>query len=182
MTLETLASQGHGNYSANMAANIFNRIPEIRKQYIKECFSGYQNTDHRLELVANIHGIEFINDSKATNVNATWFALESMPRPVIWITGGIVNGTDFSDIRLLVASKVKAIICLGRNNQEFLNVFRDLEKPVAESGSMKEAVDLAYYAGRKGDIVLLSPACASFDMFLNYEERGSRFKEAVKQL
>jgi UDP-N-acetylmuramoylalanine--D-glutamate ligase len=182
MTLETLASQGNTTASGSMAANILSRIPEIRKNFIKEVFTHYENADHRLEYVANIHGIEFINDSKATNVNATWFALESMNRPVIWIGGGINNGSDFRPISNLVKSKVKSIICLGKNNAEFREIFGRLDRPYTEADTMAEAVELAYYAGKKGDIVLLSPGCASFEQFRNYEERGTQFKQAVKLL
>lgn len=182
MTLETLALQGQTIISGSMASNIGSRIGDIRKTFIKECFSDYQNIEHRLEYVANIHGIEFINDSKATNVNSTWYALESMLRPVIWIAGGVDTFNDFSFLKNPVSKKVKAIIFLGTENDKMYQDFKQFEKPITCTRDMAEAVELAYYAGIQGDIVLLSPACASFDLFKDFEERGNLFKQAVKNL
>ena len=182
MTLETLALQGNSIIRGSMAANIGLRVRESRKDLLKECFSDFQNTEHRLETIANIHGIEFVNDSKATNINASWFALESMWKPVIWITGGMNPGNDYKGLHLLVKQKVKAIICLCNDPEKILAGFADLEKPFATTQSMTEAVEMAYLAGSKGDVVLFSPACPSFDLFKDYEERGKIFKQAVKNL
>jgi UDP-N-acetylmuramoylalanine--D-glutamate ligase len=138
--------------------------------------------EHRLEHVLKIHGINFINDSKATNVNSTWYALESMPDNVIWIAGGMDKGNDYNSLRDLVRAKVKAIICLGVDNAKIHDAFKDLVATIVDTKSADEAVQTAYYLGKKGDTVLLSPACASFDLFENYEERGNLFKKAVREL
>ncbi len=182
MTLETLALQGNSTIRGSMAATIGLRVREIRKDLMKECFSDFHNTEHRMETIANIHGIEFVNDSKATNFNATWFALETMWKPVIWITGGMDPVNEYRGLRPLVKQKVKAIICLSKDADKIRETFADLEKPFADAGSMAEAVELAYLAGRKGDVVLFSPACPSFDLFKDFEERGRMFKQAVKNL
>jgi UDP-N-acetylmuramoylalanine--D-glutamate ligase len=182
MTIETLALQGNPNIYGSMAANIGPRIHEIRNDFIKHCFSDFQGIEHRLEHVANVHGIEFINDSKATNVNSTWFALESINKPVIWITGGIDKGNDYNALLPLVRKKVKAIICLGADNFQVQSFFAELNIPMTDTASMQEAVELAYFAGQIGDVVLLSPACPSFDLFQDYEDRGDRFKEMVRNL
>jgi UDP-N-acetylmuramoylalanine--D-glutamate ligase len=182
MTLETLAIQGNHIPQVSMAAAIGTRINEIRKNLIKECFSDFQNMEHRLETVANVHGITFINDSKATNVNSTWFALETINKPIIWIAGGLDNGNDYDLLQGIVRKKVKALICLGIDNLQLISAFKGFEFPVTTTQSMTEAVDLAYVAGIKGDTVLLSPACASFDLFYDYEERGNAFKQAVRNL
>jgi UDP-N-acetylmuramoylalanine--D-glutamate ligase len=182
MTLETLSLQGHSSFSGSMVSNIPSRVHEIRKESIKECFSDFLNIEHRLEHIANVHGIEFINDSKATNVNITWFALECMTRPVIWIAGGAETGNDYSILMNLIRKKVKAIIYLGADNRSISKVFESLEIPHAETTNMQEAVELAYYAGKIGDVILFSPSCASFDLFENYEERGNQFKQAVRSL
>jgi len=182
MTLEKLASQGHHSTQGSMAAGIGIRISEIRKDFIKESFSDFQDSEHRLERIANVHGIEFINDSKATNVNSTWFALESMTKPVIWIAGGVDTGNDFSILSGLIRKRVKAIICVGLDNDNLISAIRKTEVPYLTTYSMTEAVELAYLAGIKGDVVLLSPACASFDLFLDYEDRGNAFKKAVRNL
>ena len=165
-----------------MAAGIGPRIREIRKDSIKESFSDFQDIRHRLEKVANVHGIEFINDSRATNVNSTWFALETMTKPVIWIAGGVDTGNDFSSLRGSIRKCVKAAICLGTANDTLISVIRDINVPYLETQSMAEAVELAYLAGTKGDVVLLSPACASFDLFLDFEDRGNAFMKAVRNL
>jgi UDP-N-acetylmuramoylalanine--D-glutamate ligase len=182
MTLEKLASQGHLSAQGSMAAGIVTRIREIRKNFIKESFSDFQDAEHRLEKIANVHGIEFINDSKATNVNSTWFALESMTKPVIWIAGGVDTGNDFSTLCGLMRKSVKAIICLGVDNENLISAIQRTDVPFLTTQSMTEAVELAYLAGTKGDVVLLSPACASFDLFLDYEDRGNAFKKAVRNL
>jgi UDP-N-acetylmuramoylalanine--D-glutamate ligase len=182
MTLENLALQGKHNLCNSMAAGIVGRLFEIRKDVIKESLSDFQGVEHRLELVARVHGIEFINDSKATNVNATWYALESMTKPVIWIVGGIDKGNDYSSLKPLVKSKVKAIVCLGLNNERVHKEFGKDVPLIADAASAAEAVEAAYNMGRSGDTVLLSPACASFDLFENYEDRGLKFKKAVFDL
>jgi UDP-N-acetylmuramoylalanine--D-glutamate ligase len=182
MTLEILASQGHQVVQSSMAAGIVPRISEIRKDYIKESFSDFRDMEHRLEKVANVHGIEFINDSRATNVNSAWFALESMTRPVIWIAGGADTGNDFTMLTGLIRKCVKAVICLGMDNDALISAISETHVPWLTTQSMDEAVELAYLAGTKGDVVLLSPACASFDLFMDYKDRGNAFKNAVKSL
>jgi len=182
MTLEALAKQGQTTVYNSLVASIGPRIREIRKEYIKESFYGFQQVEHRLELVAVIHGIEFINDSKSTNINGTWFAMESSSRPVIWIVGGIDSGNDYSVLRHLVRSNVKGIICLGLDNSRIHAAFDDLDIPMSDVANMEEAVQAAYYMGDTGDVVLLSPACASFDLFENFEERGKAFRKSVKNL
>jgi UDP-N-acetylmuramoylalanine--D-glutamate ligase len=182
MTLEILASQGHHSLQGSMAAGIGTRISEIRKDFIKESFSDFLDIEHRLEKISNVHGIEFINDSKATNVNSTWFALESMVKPVIWIAGGVDTGNDFSILCGLIRKCVKAIIFLGTDNDNLISAIQETDVPYLSAQSMTEAVELAYLAGTKGDAVLLSPACASFDLFLDYEDRGNAFKQAVRNL
>lgn len=182
MTLETLARQGNQIGQSSMAAAISPRVHEIRKNLIKESFSDFHRLEHRLETVANVHGITFINDSRATNINSAWYALETISKPIIWIAGGLDSGSDFSILRSLVNRKVKALICLGIDNHHLIEAFRGLEIPITSTQSIDEAVDLAYVAGAKGDTVLMSPGCASFDLFSDYEERGNAFKRAVKSL
>ncbi len=182
MTLEELALQGKHNIYNSMAAGISARLLDIRKDTIKQCLSDFQNVEHRLEYVATIHGIEFINDSKATNINSTWYALESMDRPVIWIAGGIDKGNDYNILRSLVRKKVKAIVCLGVENKKIYNAFADDVETIVETISASDAVKTAFNFAEKNEIVLLSPACASFDLFNNYEDRGKKFKKAVNEL
>jgi UDP-N-acetylmuramoylalanine--D-glutamate ligase len=182
MFLEELALQGKHNQYNSMAAGIAARVVEIRKEVIKESMSDFQNVEHRLEYVARVHGIEFINDSKATNVNSTWYALESMQNPVVWIVGGVDKGNDYSSLKDLVKTRVKAIVCLGTDNKKIIKAFKDMIPGIVETKSAKEAVAAAYKLGRKGDTVLLSPCCASFDLFENYEDRGEQFKKAVRAL
>lgn len=182
MTLEELALQGKHNTYNSMAGGIASKLLEIRKETIKNCLSDFQNVEHRLEHVGKIHGVNFINDSKATNVNATWFALESMTNPVIWIVGGIDKGNDYSEIKDLVADEVKGIVCLGVDNEKILNTFSGDVDYIAQATTAGEAVKAAYNMASPGDNVLLSPACASFDLFENYEDRGNQFKDAVKDL
>lgn len=182
MKIEELTLQGKHNLFNSMAAGVITRLLDIRKDIIKESMIEFQGVEHRLEFVAKIHGIEFINDSKATNVNSTWFALESMVRPVIWIVGGLDNGNDYSCLIPLIKSKVKAIVCLGLDNSKILEEFIDLVPVIKETASAQEAVVTAYYLGKTDDIVLLSPACASFDLFKNFEDRGMQFKRAVYDL
>lgn len=181
MTLEALALQGRNKTYSTLAASVTNRIYELRKELIKESLGSSQSPEHQMEFVANIHGIEFINDSRACNINATWFALESITRPVIWIAGGADRGNDYGMIRELVQKKVKAIILLG-DSQNIIEAFSDMEIPIIRARDMEEAVETGYYLGTTGDCMLLSPACASFGMFENFEARGIAFKETVKKL
>jgi len=182
MTLEELALQGKHNVYNSMAASIASKLVDIRKESIRQSLSDFENVEHRLEFVARIHGIDFINDSKATNVNSTWYALETTDTPVIWIAGGIDKGNDYTKLMKLVPEKVKAIICLGKDNSKLIELFADLVPAIYETNSAEQAVLTAYTIGKKGDTVLLSPACASFDLFDNYEERGNKFKQAVRNL
>jgi UDP-N-acetylmuramoylalanine--D-glutamate ligase len=182
MTLEQLALQGKHNVYNSMAAGISAKLLQIRKESIKLGLSDFQNVAHRLEYVANVHGVSYYNDSKATNVNSTWYALENMQRPVVWIAGGVDKGNDYTDLLPLVKSKVKAIICLGLDNSKLIETFGGLVDQMYEVHSMAHAVMVASEISSNDDVVLLSPACASFDLFENYEDRGIRFKEAVKSL
>lgn len=182
MSLADLALKGRHNTYNSMAAGITGNVLKIRKPLIRESLMDFTGVEHRLERFIKVHGIEFINDSKATNVNSTWYALESMTTPVIWIAGGIDKGNDYSELMNLVRSKVKALICLGKDNLKLHSVFGDAVPSIVDAASMKEAVSIAYNYGQKGDTVLLSPACASFDLFENYEDRGCQFKKYVKEL
>ncbi len=182
MTFEALATQGKMTPYQSLAASIGPKIREIRKEFIKESFYGFQQIEHRLELVAVIRDMEFINDSKSSTLNSTWYALESLSRPVIWIAGGVDGGNDYSTLRQLVRTKVRAIICLGVDTTRLHEAFGDLNLPMTDTRSMDEAVETAYYLGNNGDAVLLSPACPSFDLFTDYEERGMAFRKAVKNL
>ena len=182
MSIIELALKGNHNVYNSMAAGITARALEIRNEVVRESLSDFQNVEHRLEHVGMVHGIEFINDSKATNVNSAWYALESMDKPVIWVVGGQDKGNDYSTLRDLVKEKVKAIVCLGVDNSKIHEAFGDLVADILDTGSADHAVKAAYSIAEAGDVVLLSPACASFDLFENYEERGRRFKTAVKAL
>jgi UDP-N-acetylmuramoylalanine--D-glutamate ligase len=182
MTFESLAQQGQTTVYESLAASIGPKIRGIRKQYIKESFYGFQHAEHRLETVATIRDMEFINDSKSSTLNSTWFALENTPRPIIWIVGGVEPGNDYTFLRQLVRTKVKAIICLGLDTSRIQETFSELNIPMLHTQSMDEAVENAYYMGDHGDAVLLSPACPSFDLYENYEERGKAFRKAVKNL
>lgn len=182
MYIHNLAQQGRHNLYNSLAAGIACRILDIRKDIIKESLMDFQGVEHRLEYVSNVHGIEFINDSKATNVNSTWYALESMSKPVIWIVGGKDKGNDYKFLQDLVRQKVKAIVCMGEDNRKINKAFSGIIETIVEAHSAEEAVRSAYYLGKSGEVVLLSPACASFDMFDNYEDRGRKFKEAVREL
>ncbi|MGM0565930.1 MAG: UDP-N-acetylmuramoyl-L-alanine--D-glutamate ligase [Bacteroidota bacterium] len=182
MTIEELALQGKHNVYNSMAAGVASRLIDIRKESIKNCLSDFQNIEHRLEHVAGIHGIDFINDSKATNVNSTWYALESMNKPVIWLAGGLDKGNDYQKLKEIAAQKVKMIICIGKDNTPITDAFGGIIEEIYETPSMTDAVHWAYKTAEDGDAVLLSPACASFDFYKNYEERGQKFKEAVKKL
>jgi UDP-N-acetylmuramoylalanine--D-glutamate ligase len=182
MTIEQLALQGKHNVYNSMAASMAARIVDVRKEIIRESLQDFQNVEHRLEFVASINGIEFINDSKATNVNSTWYALESMEKPVVWICGGQDKGNDYNELSELVKARVKAIVCLGKDNSKLIAAFQGVIETVVETDSAADAVAASYKIARKGDVVLLSPACASFDLFQNYEDRGMQFKAAVRAL
>jgi UDP-N-acetylmuramoylalanine--D-glutamate ligase len=182
MTIEQLALQGKHNVYNSMAASLAARIVDVRKEIIRESLQDFQNIEHRLEFVASINGIEFINDSKATNVNSTWYALESMEKPVVWICGGQDKGNDYNELMDLVKQRVKAIICLGKDNKKIVAAFKDVVETIVETDTAADAVAASYKIGKKGDVVLLSPACASFDVFQNYEDRGMQFKAAVRAL
>lgn len=182
MTLEQLALQGKHNVYNSMAAGIAGKLLNIRKETIKQCLSDFQNIAHRLEYVANVHGVSYINDSKATNVNSTWYAIESMEKPVVWIVGGVDKGNDYEILKELVKKKVKAIICLGTDNSRIHEAFGKLVPVMVDTQSASEAVFAASNLASNNDVVLLSPACASFDLFENFEDRGNQFKDAVKKL
>ncbi|NMC40731.1 MAG: UDP-N-acetylmuramoyl-L-alanine--D-glutamate ligase [Bacteroidales bacterium] len=182
MTIYDLALKGRHNTLNSLAAAIAGRVMNIRKEVIRESLTDFQGVEHRLEPVITVHGINFINDSKATNVNSTWYALECMQTRVVWIAGGIDKGNDYSELFDVVKKKVRAIVCLGKDNRKIIEAFSDKVPSIVETMSMEEAVRSAYYLASKGDTVLLSPACASFDLFSNYEDRGRKFKQAVRNL
>jgi UDP-N-acetylmuramoylalanine--D-glutamate ligase len=182
MSIHDLALKGRHNAQNSLASGIASRILEIRKEVVRESLEDFVNVEHRLEFVAKVHGIEFINDSKATNVNSTWYALETMDKPTVWIVGGVDKGNDYSELLDLVKDKVKAIICLGLDNQKLLETFSGTVETIVEARSAMEAVAYGYRLAKKDETVLLSPACASFDLFDNYEDRGNQFKEAVRSL
>lgn len=182
MSILDLALQGKHNTYNSMAAAVSSMAVDIRNEHIREVLSDFQGVEHRLERFLKVHGIEFINDSKATNVNSTWYALESMDRPVVWIAGGVDKGNDYNMLLDVVKHKVKAIVCLGVDNTRIHEAFDPFVTNIIDTQSMAEAVKSAYYLARNGDIVLLSPACASFDLFENYEDRGHQFKLEVRNL
>ncbi|MFZ4101526.1 MAG: UDP-N-acetylmuramoyl-L-alanine--D-glutamate ligase [Sphingobacterium thalpophilum] len=182
MSLKDLALQGKHNMYNSMASGIVAKVLELRNETIRESMGSFTNIEHRLEHVAKISGIDFINDSKATNVNSTWYALESMPGDVVLILGGVDKGNDYRMLKDLVKSKVKSIVCLGKDNKSIHEAFEDDVEVIVNTFSANEAVQIAYHLAKKGDTVLLSPACASFDLFKNYEDRGNQFKKAVKEL
>ena len=164
-----------------MAAGISARVAEVRNESIRECLMNFKSIEHRMESVASIRGVEFINDSKATNLNSVWYALESMQKPTVLILGGVDKGNDYSEILDLVKLKVKAIVCLGLENSAIQKAFEGIV-PIEEATSTDDAVRMAYEHAVPGDCVLLSPACASFDLFKNYEDRGEQFKKSVRAL
>jgi UDP-N-acetylmuramoylalanine--D-glutamate ligase len=182
MSIHELALKGKHNTQNSLASGIASRILEIRKEIVRESLEDFVNVEHRLEFVAKVHGIEFINDSKATNVNSTWFALESMDKPTVWIVGGVDKGNDYEELMDLVRDKVKAVICLGVDNKKLLEAFSGVIPTIVEARSAMEAVAYGYRLAKKNETVLLSPACASFDLFENYEDRGNQFKAAVRAL
>ncbi len=182
MSVQDLALRGKHNQYNSMAAGITGSVLKIRNELIRESLMDFQGVEHRLEKVLSVHGIQFINDSKATNVNSTWYALESLTGKAVWIAGGIDKGNNYEEIVDLVGEKVKALICLGKDNEKLHKAFDQHIETIIDASSMEEAVQKAYYLAEKGETVLLSPACASFDMFENYEERGWKYKEAVRKL
>jgi len=182
MSIYDFALKGIHNQYNTMAAGLAAVTIGIRKEKIREAVQSFESLEHRMEYVSTVRGVEFINDSKATNVNSTWYALESMQKPVILILGGIDKGNDYSLMRDLVKEKVKAIVCMGLDNRKIHEAFQNDVPVIVNTGSAREAVKSSFHLANKGDVVLLSPACASFDLFKNYEDRGNQFKEAVRDL
>jgi UDP-N-acetylmuramoylalanine--D-glutamate ligase len=182
MPINELALEGKHNIKNAMAATAVAQLLNIRKQTIRESLTNFQGAEHRLEKVLKIQGVQYINDSKATNVNSVFYALDSMTTPTVWIVGGVDKGNDYDELMLFVREKVKAIVCLGVDNTKIINAFNNVVDVMVETTSMSEAVQLAQRLAEKGDSVLLSPACASFDLFENYEDRGQQFKQAIFNL
>ena len=182
MSVYDFALKGKHNQYNTMAACVAAATMDIRKDKIRDAVQNFQSLEHRMEHVATVRGVEFINDSKATNVNSAWYALESMTKPTVLILGGVDKGNDYSLIADLVKEKVKAIICLGTDSRKIHEAFGSMVNPIVNTSSALEAVHAAFHFATKGDVVLLSPACASFDLFKNYEDRGAQFKQAVKEL
>lgn len=182
MKTTEISLEGKHNMKNAMAATSVAQLMKIRKETIRESLSNFQGVEHRLEKVLKIQNVQYINDSKATNVNATFFALDSMTVPTVWIVGGVDKGNDYSELMSLVREKVKAIICLGIDNRKIIDAFADVVDMMVEVDNMRDAVNTAKHIAEKGDNVLLSPACASFDLFQNYEDRGNQFKAAVRNL
>ena len=182
MPTANLALEGKHNIKNAMAASTVAHLLKIRKQTIRESLENFQGVEHRLEHVLKINKVQYINDSKATNVNATYYALESMDTPTVWIVGGVDKGNNYEELFPFVNEKVKAIVCLGVDNEKLMSTFSNMVDVIIETQSMNEAVNLAYKLAESGDSVLLSPACASFDLFENYEDRGRQFKDAVRNL
>ncbi|WP_297984006.1 UDP-N-acetylmuramoyl-L-alanine--D-glutamate ligase [uncultured Chryseobacterium sp.] len=179
MNVDELSLVGNHNVANSLAASIAGKILKISNESIRNSLMTFQAVEHRLEQVAEIDGVKFINDSKATNVNAAYYALESMKTPTVWIVGGVDKGNDYTEIEDLVKKKVKAIVCLGLDNQKIIDFFKDKKDFIYDTSSMEEAVKISKGISEKGDTVLLSPCCASFDLFKNYEERGEKFKAEV---
>ena len=182
METEYIALEGKHNMKNAMAATSVAKLMKIRNATIRESLSNFQGVEHRLEKVLKIQNVQYINDSKATNVNATFFALDSMNSPTVWIVGGVDKGNDYSELMPLVREKVKAIVCLGMDNTKIIEAFGNVVDMVLEVDNMFDAVNMSAHLAEKGDMVLLSPACASFDLFENYEDRGNQFKQAVRNL
>lgn len=182
MSVFDFALKGKHNQYNTMAACVAATTMDIRKDKIRDAVQNFQSLEHRMEHVATVRGVEFINDSKATNVNSTWYALESMTKPTVLILGGVDKGNDYSLIAELMKEKVKAIICLGTDNSKIHEAFDNIVGTIVNTNNALDAVHAAFHFAEKGDVVLLSPACASFDLFKNYEDRGNQFKQAVKEL
>jgi UDP-N-acetylmuramoylalanine--D-glutamate ligase len=181
MSIYDFALKGKHNQYNTMAASVAGATMDIRKNKIREAVQTFENLEHRMESVATVRGVEFVNDSKATNVNSTWYALESMTKATVLILGGVDKGNDYALIMDLIKEKVKAIVCMGTDNSKIHAAFDGVVRLI-DTGSAEHAVQAAFQAAAPGDVVLLSPACASFDLFKNYEDRGKQFKEAVKNL
>ncbi len=182
MSISKLTLQGKHNTKNTMAATLAAKLLKVRNGDLKESLSNFEGAEHRLENVQKVNGVQFINDSKATNVNATFYALECMDKPTVWIVGGVDKGNDYNDLLPLVREKVKAIVCLGLENEKIIQSFSNVVENIIETAGAEEATKVAYKLAHKGDVVLLSPACASFDLFENYEDRGRQFKNAVRSL
>ncbi|PRX57883.1 UDP-N-acetylmuramoyl-L-alanine--D-glutamate ligase [Flagellimonas meridianipacifica] len=182
MSTDILALEGQHNLKNTMAASLAALLVNVRKETIRQSIQTFQGVPHRLEKVLKINHVEYINDSKATNVNATYYALDGIKKPIVWIVGGVDKGNDYSELMPLVREKVKAIICLGMDNTRIKDAFGNVIELMVETYSMQEAVKVAYKIAERGDSVLLSPSCASFDLFENYEDRGNQFKEEIKRL
>lgn len=182
MSIAKLTLQGKHNTKNAMASALTAQLLKVRKQTIAESLTNFEGAEHRLERVQKVNGVAYINDSKATNVNATFYALECMDKPTVWIVGGVDKGNDYADLMPLVREKVKGIVCLGLDNQKIIESFGNVVDVLVETAGAEEAVKVAHKIADKGDVVLLSPACASFDLFENYEDRGQKFKQAVKTL
>jgi len=182
MPLSNLTLQGKHNVKNAMASTMAAQLLKVRKQTIKESLSNFEGAEHRLENVQKVKEVQYINDSKATNVNATFYALECMNNPTVWIVGGVDKGNDYHDLLPLVREKVKAIVCLGVDNKKIIETFSNVVDIIVETAGAEEAVKVAAKLATRGDNVLLSPACASFDLFDNYEDRGRQFKKAVRSI
>jgi len=182
MTKGNFEFQDKVSFGDTMAENLKKNSGSLRKESLKERFAEFENVEHRLEFVANIHGVEYINDSKATNINSTWYALERMANKLIWIVGGVDKTIDYSSLHALAQEKVRSIIYIGTNKEKVFENFLDKVDMIVDAQSMEEAVQMAYYVAEKGETVLLSPGSASFNMFDNLEERGNAFKSAVRSL
>lgn len=182
MLTNEITIKGKHNQYNSLAAGLAARHEEIRDEFLREAFSTFKSIPHRLESVMTIHGVEYINDSKATNVNSAWYALESMEKDVIWIAGGVDKGNDYTSLMPLVKKRVKALVCLGDDNLKLQSTFNGIVDVIISTNNMKDAVRSASQLAEKGEAVLLSPCCASFDLFQNYEDRGDQFKDCVKNL
>jgi len=182
MSIADLAIQGKHNVKNTMASSMAARLLKVRKETIRQSMADFEGVEHRMENVLKINDVQYINDSKATNINSTYYALDSVKTPTVWIVGGVDKGNDYDQLLPLVNEKVKAIVCLGEDNQKIIDTFQNVIPLIVETKGASEAVKVAYKIAEKGDTVLLSPACASFDLFANYEDRGRQFKEAIRAL
>ncbi len=182
MPIQDLVLRGKHNAYNSMAAGITASLLGVRKETIRQSLQDFKSLEHRLEFVSTIRGVDFINDSKATNVNSTWYALESMNKKIIWIAGGVDKGNDYTALKELVNDKVKAIVCLGKDNEKLHHAFSSEVGYIVDTYSAEDAVKMAFNLAKSGEAVLLSPSCASFDLFENYEDRGRKFKRAVLSL
>jgi UDP-N-acetylmuramoylalanine--D-glutamate ligase len=182
MNVVELALKGRHNIYNALASALPSKVAEIKNEVIRESFKTFENLEHRLEYVTTVNGVDYINDSKATTVHAAYYALSSQTKPVVWICGGQDKGNDYTELYSVVKDKVKAIVCLGKDNSKIIAAFKNVVPLIVDTHSMQDAVKSAYRIAKSGDVVLLSPACASFDLFKSYEARGEKFKEQVKQL